>query len=173
MAGDRLKKGRSDSMKKRGIPVTPAIRMLKNGGMDFDLLPYRATEKGGTADAARALAVDEHRVVKTLVMENDKKAVLIVLMHGDRSVSTKSLARLMGCKQVRPCEARTANRATGYFPGGISPFGTRRKLPVYVESSILEMDPIYINAGKKGVLCRLSPAVLVELLGAIPVRVAI
>ena len=155
------------------MAVTSAIRMLRAHGVAFTEHPYRYEERGGTAVSARALGVDEHVVVKTLVMEDEARLPLIVLMHGDRSVSTKELARQIGRKTVRPCEPAVAQRHTGYLVGGTSPFGTLKRLPTYVERSILALDAIYINGGRRGVLVRLAPGEIVRVLGAIPVDVAI
>ena len=140
--------------------------------MDFMERPYKYEEEGGTEIAARALGVDEHQVIKTLVMEDDQKKPLIVLMHGDRQVSTKALARMIGVKSVIPCAPETALKHTGYRVGGISPFGIRKSLPIYVEESILSLPKIFINAGKRGMLCEISPTDLVRILKPILVRVA-
>ena len=123
--------------------------------------------------ASRELGVDEHQVVKTLVMEDDRKNPLLILMHGDKEVSTKNLARVLGVKSVEPCDPETAHRHTGYVVGGISPFGTRKALKVYVEASVLELPKIYINAGKRGLLAEMSPQELKRVLNPIPVKVAI
>jgi Cys-tRNA(Pro) deacylase len=154
------------------IPTTKAIRFLREQGVDFIEHPYRYEEKGGTEAAARALGVDEHLTIKTLVMEDEKKSPLIVLMHGDKEVSTKELARIMGVKSVNPCTPEEALRHTGYMVGGISPFGTKKKLSVYVEETILTLPRIFINAGKRGLLCEISPQELIRLLNPIVVRVA-
>lgn len=140
--------------------------------MDFIECPYKYEEEGGTEVAARVLGVDEHQVIKTLVMEDDQKKPLIVLMHGDRQVSTKALARVIGVKSVIPCTPETALKHTGYKVGGISPFGIRKSLPIYVEESILSLPKIFINAGRRGLLCGISPTDLVRILKTIPVRVA-
>jgi Cys-tRNA(Pro) deacylase len=160
-------------MAKDNIPVTPAIRTLKDHGVEFILRPYKYEEKGGTPVAARELGVDENRVIKTLVMEDETKNPFLVLMHGDREVSTKGLARHLRVKSVRPCDPETAHRHTGYLVGGTSPFGTRKALRVYVEASILELPRIYINAGKKGLLAEISPDVLKRVLDIAPVQVAV
>jgi Cys-tRNA(Pro) deacylase len=153
--------------------VTSAIRVLRAHGVTFTEHPYRYEERGGTAVSARELGVDEHVVVKTLLMEDEARLPLIVLMHGDRSVSTKELARQIGRKTVRPCEPAVAQRHTGYLVGGTSPFGTLKRLPTYVERSILALDAIYINGGRRGFLVRLAPGELVRVLGAMAVDVAI
>jgi len=147
--------------------------MLKEKGADFTLRAYKYEEKGGTPVASRELGVDEHQVIKTLVMEDDRKNPLIILMHGDKQVSTKNLARVLGVKSVEPCDPETAHRHTGYVVGGISPFGTRKPLRVYVESSVLDLPKIHINAGKKGLLAEMSPQELKRVLNPIAVNVAI
>jgi len=147
--------------------------MLKEKGADFTLRTYKYEEKGGTPVASRELGVDEHQVVKTLVMEDDRKNPLLILMHGDNQVSTKNLARVLGAKSVEPCDPETAHRHTGYMVGGISPFGTRKPLKVYVEASVLELPMIYINAGKRGLLAEMSPDVLKKVLNPTAVNVAI
>ena len=144
-------------MAKDRLPATQGVRILRKMGIDFLERPYKYEEKGGTEVAARQLGVDEHQVIKTLVMEDERKNAFIILMHGDREVSTKALARALGAKAVTPCDAAMAEKHTGYMVGGISPFGTRRALPVYVEESILNLPKIYINAGKRGLLAELSP----------------
>ncbi len=159
-------------MNKDHIPATPAIRVLKDNGVDFVPRPYKYEERGGTEVAARELGVDEHLTVKTLVMEDEKKAPFIVLMHGDKEVSTRELARTLGVKTVQPCDPAAANRHTGYMVGGTSPFGTKKALPVYVEETILSLPAIYINAGRKGLLVEMKPADLVRLLKPVTVNVA-
>jgi Cys-tRNA(Pro) deacylase len=154
-------------------PVTPAIRALRAAGVAYTEHPYAYEEKGGTAVSARELGVDEHRVVKTLVMEDDRKNPLIVLMHGDRQVSTKELARTIGARSVTPCTPEAAHRHTGYTVGGISPFGTRKALPVYLEATILDLPEMYINGGRRGFLVRMAPADAMRITGATPVRVAV
>jgi Cys-tRNA(Pro) deacylase len=154
-------------------PVTPAIRALKDHGVEFILRPYKYEEKGGTPVAARELGVDEHRVIKTLVMEDETRNPFLVLMHGDREVSTKNLARHLQVKTVRPCEPETAHRHTGYLVGGTSPFGTRKPMKTYVEASILGLPQIYINAGKKGLLAEISPTDLKKVLDVTPVQAAV
>jgi Cys-tRNA(Pro) deacylase len=159
-------------MSREHVPVTPAIRVLKDNGVDFIPRPYKYEERGGTDTASRELGVDEHLTVKTLVMEDEKKAPFIVLMHGDREVSTKELARILGVKGVHPCDPAAANRHTGYMVGGTSPFGTKKALPVYVEETILSLPVIYINAGRKGLLVEMKPADLQRIVKPVPVRVA-
>jgi Cys-tRNA(Pro) deacylase len=160
-------------MSKEKSPTTQAIRALKKYGIDFRLHSYRYEDKGGTEVAARELNLDEHCVIKTLVMEDDKGNPFLVLMHGDKKVSTKELARTLGSKAVRPCELQEAHRHTGYFVGGISPFGTRKPLKVCIEESIMSAAKIYINAGRKGLLAEISTRDLVKILDLTPVNVAI
>lgn len=148
------------------FPVTPAIRTLRAAHVAFEQHLYDYVERGGTAASARELEVDEHRVVKTLVMEDEKKTPLVVLMHGDREVSTKNLARHLGVKTISPCAPATADRHSGYQVGGTSPFGTRKKMPVYMQTSILALDRIYINGGKRGFLVSLDPRDAQAVLGA-------
>lgn len=138
-------------------PVTPAVRLLRERKVEFDPRLYDYEERGGTRHSAESLGVDEHAVVKTLVMETDARKALVVLMHGDREVSTKQLARALGVKSVNPCDPATAQRHTGYMVGGTSPFGTRTKLPVYVERTIFGLPKIYINGGKRGFLVEIEP----------------
>ncbi len=158
-------------MAKDKTPVTPAVRALRAAGISFTDHPYAYEEKGGTAVSSRELGVDEHCVIKTLVMEDDRKQPLIVLMHGDLQVSTKELARLIGARSVEPCKPETAQKHTGYLTGGTSPFGTKKQLPVYVEETILALPKIYINGGKRGFLVGIVPTDLTHLLQPIPVRV--
>ncbi|HEY1304718.1 MAG TPA: aminoacyl-tRNA deacylase [Vicinamibacterales bacterium] len=132
------------------MPSTPAIHELRRHKIAFTEHPYRYEEHGGTRVSSRELGVPEHAVVKTLVMEDDQQRPLIVLMHGDREVSTKSLARQIGAKSVEPCRPEVAERHTGYMVGGTSPFGTRKRLPVYVERSVLNLDVVYVNGGRRG-----------------------
>jgi Cys-tRNA(Pro) deacylase len=153
--------------------ATPAIHFLRKHQVAFTEHPYRYEERGGTRVSARELGVSEHAVVKTLVMEDEEKNPLIVLMHGDREVSTKQLARQTGRKAVQPCDPAVAQRHTGYMVGGTSPFGTRKVLPVFVERSILDLDTIYINGGRRGLLVAVAPGELVRVLAATPVDVAL
>ena len=159
-------------MTKEKFPVTNAVRFLREQNVKFIERPYRYEEMGGTEVAAKALGVDEHLMVKTLVMEDEKKSPLIILMHGDREVSTRELARALGVKSITPCSSETAFKHTGYMVGGISPFGTKKQLPVYVEETILSLPRIFINAGRRGLLCEMSPEDLVRVLNPIAVRVA-
>jgi len=158
--------------RKTKTPVTPAIRLLKQAKVSYEECLYDYVEHGGTTVSAAELGVDEHAVVKTLVMEDGDRRPLIVLMHGDRSVSTKNLARAMGTKQVVPCDPAVAEKHTGYRVGGTSPFGTRKRLPVYVQESILDLDRIYINGGHRGFLVGISPDDLVRVLHPVAVDVA-
>ena len=158
-------------MSRDKAPMTPAVRELKRTGVSFTEHPYTYVEHGGTATFAREFGVDEHAVVKTLVMEDDAKRPLVVLMHGDREVSTKELARVLGVKSVGPCAPGTAERHSGYMVGGTSPFGLRKPIPVYVEETILELPRIYINGGKRGFLVGLDPKELARVLKPTPVRV--
>jgi Cys-tRNA(Pro) deacylase len=137
--------------------ATAAIRVLRAAGVAFTEHPYEYEERGGTAVSARELGVDEHAVVKTLVMETEARQPLVVLMHGDLMVSTKALARTIGVKTVSPCAPETANRHSGYMVGGTSPFGTRKPMPVYMEATILDLPRIYINGGRRGFLVGIDP----------------
>ena len=141
--------------------------------MDYTEHLYGYEEKGGTGASSRELGVDEHAVIKTLIMEDEQRRPLIVLMHGDREVSTKELARAIGVKTVRPCIPEVADRHSGYQVGGTSPFGTRRQMPVYMEESILELERIYINGGKRGYLVAISPHDAKKILEPTLVRVGI
>ena len=160
-------------MAKERFHITQAIRVLREEGVDFHLHQYKYAERGGTEVAARELQIDEHLAVKTLVLEDEKGHPFLVLMHGDKQVSTKALARFLGVKTVRPCEPHVANRHTGYVVGGTSPFGTRRPLKVYVEASILDLPKVFINAGKKGLLAEMAPADVAGILNPTSVQVAI
>ena len=142
--------------KKPDIPVTAAIRFLRENKISFEPYLYTYEEHGGTPIAAKALGVDEHCVIKTILFMTDNKAPLFVLMHGDREVSAKNLARFIGAKSVQPCDERTAERLTGYIFGGMTPLGSRTPIPVYVERSIFELSEIYLNAGKRGFLVKLK-----------------
>src|SRR6478735_2392622 len=159
--------------KKEHISETPATQFLRKQGIAFSEHPYAYEEHGGTAVSARELGVDEHRVVKTLIMQDEAAKPLIVLMHGDRKVSTKNLARQIGCKSVEPCKPEVANRHSGFLVGGTSPFGTRKTMPVYIEESILALPRIFINGGRRGYLVGIDPQVCVRLLGAKPVQCAL
>ncbi|MGN4072672.1 Cys-tRNA(Pro) deacylase [Burkholderia gladioli] len=158
--------------KSRHVSETPATQWLRRQGVAFGEHTYDYVKHGGTGESARQLGVDEHAVVKTLVMEDEQARPLVILMHGDRTVSTKNLARQIGAKRVEPCKPEVANRHSGYLVGGTSPFGTKKAMPVYVESSVLELPSILINGGKRGYLLSLAPAVLTDVLGAKPVQCA-
>lgn len=154
-------------------PVTPAVRMLRELGVAFTPRLYAYEEKGGTSVAARQLGVDEHWVIKTLVMRAEGQGPLLVLMHGDRQVSTRGLARLLGARAVAPSDPAEVTRLTGYQVGGVSPFGTKRRLPVYVEEGILALTRIYINGGKRGFLLEMDPHDLERALKPVAVAVAV
>lgn len=151
-------------MAREKFPVTAAVRVLREHRVTFSEHPYAYQERGGTAVSARELGVDERAIIKTLVMEDDAKRPLVVLMHGDREVSTRNLARLLGVKSVAPCAPAVADRHSGYQVGGTSPFGTRRAMPVYLERTITELAYIYVNGGRRGYLVGMSPADLVRVL---------
>jgi Cys-tRNA(Pro) deacylase len=155
------------------VSETPATKFLRGNKVEFSEHVYAYEEHGGTAVSARELAVPEHAVVKTLVMEDQSGNPLVVLMHGDRSVSTKNLARSIGVKSVTPCQPEVAQRHSGYQVGGTSPFATRKRMPVYVEKSVLALAKIYINGGRRGYLVGIAPSVLVDLLSAREVEVAL
>jgi Cys-tRNA(Pro) deacylase len=156
-----------------GAHATAAIRALRAAGVTFTEYLYRYEQHGGTAVPARELGVPEHEVVKTLIMQDDASTPLIVLMHGDLEVSTKQLARVLGCRHVEPCRQEVASRHSGYLIGGTSPFGTRKPMPVYIERSILDLPRIYINGGARGLLVSLAPADLVRVLHPTAVDVGI
>lgn len=160
------------SRKPAHVSETRATQLLRQHGIAFSEHVYAYVEHGGTAESARQLGVAEHQVVKTLVMQDERAQPLIVLMHGDRSVSLKNLARQIGCKKVEPCTPEAAQRHSGYPVGGTSPFGCRKAMPVYVELSVLALPLIYINGGQRGYLVALEPATLVRLLAARPVHCA-
>jgi Cys-tRNA(Pro) deacylase len=154
------------SKKSPHVSETPATQMLKRAGIAFTEHVYDYVEHGGTAESSKQLGVDEHAVVKTLVMQDEKAEPLIVLMHGDRTVSLKELARQIPCKKVEPCKPEVAQRHSGYQVGGTSPFGVRKAMPVFVEASILALPRICINGGRRGYLVGIEPQVLTDLLGA-------
>jgi len=160
---------------KKGLHVseTPATQFLRRSGIAFTEHVYEYVEHGGTEESARQLGVPEHEVVKTLVMQDERAQPLIVLMHGDKQVSTKNLARQIGAKSVEPCKPEVAQRHSGYMVGGTSPFGTKKAMPVYVEASVLQLARICINGGRRGYLVGIEPAVLTRLLGAKPVECAL
>ena len=155
------------------VSETPATALLRAQGVPFTEHPYEYVEHGGAEHSAEVLGFDPYSVVKTLVMQDQDARPLIVLMHGNRKVSTKNLARQIGAKSVEPCKPEVANRHSGYLVGGTSPFATRRAMPVYIESSILELPRIGINGGRRGYLVAIDPRVCVRLLGAKPVQCAI
>jgi len=159
-------------MAKDKIPSTPAVRALRATGAPFSLHTYEYLEHGGTKVAAAALGVDEHQVIKTLVMQDDDGRPLLVLMHGDCFVSEKALARALKVKGVGPCDEASVTRHTGYQVGGVSPFGTRKALAVYLEKSIADLPVIFINAGRRGLLARMDPAHLIKALGPTLVEVS-
>lgn len=154
-------------------PVTPAVRLLREKKVEFEPHLYNYEERGGTRHSAESLGVPEHAIVKTLVMETEARKPLVVLMHGDREVSTKNLARTIGTKSVQPCDPQTAQKHTGYLVGGTSPLGTRARLPIYVERTIFALPKIYINGGKRGFLVSINPQDLHALLPLEEVEVAI
>ncbi len=159
-------------MTKEKHPVTAAVRVLREHGVAFTHHPYAYEERGGTEVSARELGVPEHAVIKTLVMEDDAKRPFIVLMHGDREVSTKNLARFLGVKTVAPCSPAVADRHSGYQVGGTSPFGTRRAMPVYMERTIASLPYLYVNGGRRGYLVGMAPADLVRVLAPVAVDAA-
>jgi Cys-tRNA(Pro) deacylase len=159
--------------KGRHVSATPATQWLRRHGVEFTEHPYDYVDQGGTAESARQLGVPEHSVVKTLVMQDEKAQPLIVLMHGDKQVSTKNLARALGVKHVEPCSVEAAQRHSGYQVGGTSPFGTKKALPVVVEASVLALPRIWINGGRRGFLVGLQPAVLSGALAAKTVQCAL
>lgn len=159
--------------KKDHVSETPATAMLKAHGVAFTEHSYEYVEHGGAQHSAKVLGMDPFMVVKTLVMEDEKARPLVVLMHGNRSVSTKNLARQIGAKSVQPCKPEVANRHSGYLVGGTSPFGTRKAMPVYIEESILALPRILINGGRRGYLVGIDPQVCVQLLQAQPVHCAL
>ncbi|MCB2146223.1 MAG: Cys-tRNA(Pro) deacylase [Deltaproteobacteria bacterium] len=154
------------------FPVTPAIRFLRSKQVDFHAFIYSYADHGGARQAATELSIPVHRMVKTLVMETEDLSPLMVLMHGDQAVSTRQLARVIGAKKVLPVRPEKALHCTGYQVGGISPFGTRMKMPVFVQATILELKTIYINGGKRGFIVEIDPSALLKTLAAIPVDVA-
>ena len=160
-------------MAKVKSPVTAAIRVLRQAGVPFGEHPYHYEEKGGTAVSARELGVDEQSVIKTLIMEDETRAPLVVLMHGNLQVSTKELARAIGAKTISPCTPETAQRHSGYLVGGTSPFGTKKQMPVYLEESVLALPLIYINGGSRGFLVSMPPSELVRVLKPVLVKVGI
>jgi Cys-tRNA(Pro) deacylase len=159
--------------KKDHVSETPATQLLRKQGAVFTEHPYAYEEHGGTTVSARELGVEEHSVVKTLIMQDEQAKPMVVLMHGDKTVSTKNLARQIGCKAVEPCKPEVAQRHSGYMIGGTSPFGTKKTMPVYVEASVLELEKIYLNGGRRGYLIGIAPALLSDILMAKPVHCAL
>ena len=159
--------------KKPHISETPATAFLKAQGVAYTEHPYEYEEHGGTEVSARELSVDEHSVIKTLVMQDQDAKPIVVLMHGDRKVSTKNLARQIGVKSVEPCKPEVASRHSGYLIGGTSPFGTRKEMPVYCEKTIFDLPKIHINGGRRGYLVGIAPAELSRTLGAVAVECAL
>ena len=155
------------------VSETPATQSLRRAGIVFSEHVYEYVDRGGTAQSARQLGVEEHAIVKTLVLQDDRGRPLIVLMHGDRQVSTKNFARAIGVKSVEPCTPEAAERASGYQVGGTSPFATRKSMPVYMEATVFALERIYINGGRRGYLVGIAPSVLVDLLAAVPVNCAL
>jgi Cys-tRNA(Pro) deacylase len=160
-------------MSKDKVPATQAIRVLREQGVAFETHLYDYVEKGGTAASSSALGVDEHAVVKTLIMENDQRDPLVVLMHGDKQVSTRALARTLGARSIQPCKPEVADKHSGYQVGGTSPFGTKRAMPVYLERSVLALERIWVNGGRRGLLVSLAPSELVRVLAPTLVDVAV
>jgi Cys-tRNA(Pro) deacylase len=160
-------------MSKDKVPATQAIRVLREQGVAFETHLYDYVEKGGTAASSSALGVDEHAVVKTLIMENDQREPLVVLMHGDKQVSTRALARTLGARSIQPCKPEVADKHSGYQVGGTSPFGTKRAMPVYLERSVLALERIWVNGGRRGLLVSLAPSELVRVLAPTLVDVAV
>ncbi len=159
-------------MAKEKFPVTAAVRVLRQHGVRYGEHLYEYEERGGTHKSSEALGVPEHSVIKTLVMQDDAGQPLVVLMHGDREVSTQSLARQLGRRSIVPCRPEIATKHTGYLVGGTSPFGLRSPLPIYVEESVLQLPLVYINGGKRGFLVSLTPAELLRVLSPTSVQVA-
>jgi Cys-tRNA(Pro) deacylase len=160
-------------MAKVKAPVSAAVRVLRANKVEFSEHLYEYEEHGGTAASARELGVPEHAVIKTLIMQDDARKPLVVLMHGDLKVSTKELARAIGVKSVSPCSPETANRYSGYIVGGTSPFGLRRTMPVYMEHTVIDLERIYINGGKRGYLVGIKPVDAVRVLDPKLVQVGI
>lgn len=158
--------------KSKHVSETPATQFLKAQGIAFSEHPYDYVDHGGASEAARQLGLDPHAVAKTLIMEDENKQPLIVIMHGDKEVSTRNLARQTGAKKIAPCTPATAQRHSGYLVGGTSPFATRKKMPVWVEAELLTLPLIYLNGGRRGFLLGLAPDTLVSLLDAKPVQAA-
>ena len=165
--------GLTMAKKDKHVSETPATAWLKAHGVAYTEHPYDYVDHGGTAESARQLGLPEHAVVKTLVMQDEHAQPLLVLMHGDRQVSTKTLAREIGSKSVEPCKPDVAQRHSGYLVGGTSPFGLKKAMPVFVERTVLALPRICINGGRRGFLVGIAPQVLVDMLGAQPVQCAL
>ena len=159
--------------KERRVSETPATQLLRRHGITFTPHTYHYVDRGGTAESSKQLGWPEHAVVKTLVMQNEKAEPLVVLMHGDCSVSTKALARATGYKSIEPCTPVVAQRHSGYLVGGTSPFGLRKDMPIYLEASILDLEKILINGGRRGFLLEITPQTLVDVLGGVTVNCAL
>lgn len=158
--------------KDKHVSATPATDWLKAHKVSFKLHTYGFVPHGGTALAAKELGVDNHLMIKTIIMEDENEEPLVILMHGDCEISTKNLARQVGRKKIEPCKPEQAQRNSGYFVGGTSPFGTRKRMPVFVQDTVAELPVIYINGGRRGVIAEMAGSVLTEVLGAKPVHVA-
>lgn len=159
-------------MSKEKFPVTQAVRVLRDNKCEFEPHLYEYEEKGGTKHSSKELGVDEHCVIKTIIVEDENRMPYVVLMHGDFEISLKQLARDINVKLLKPCDPDTANKHTGYLVGGTSPFGTKRKMTVYMEKTIADLDKIYINGGKRGFLVCITPAEVVKVLKPVLVNVA-
>ena len=159
--------------KEKHVSETPATQLLKKLRIPYAGHAYDYVEHGGARESARQLGVDPHRIAKTLIMEDERARPLVIVMHGDREVSTKNLARQIGAKRVEPCKPEVAQRHSGYQVGGTSPFGTRKKMPVWIEASLLELPTIYLNGGRRGYLISIAPQALVQVLQARPVTVGL
>jgi len=160
-------------MAKSKFPVTPAIRVLRDAKAVYSEHLYNYEEKGGTAVSSKELGVDEHYMIKTIIMEDENNNPLICLMHGDAEISTKQLARTIGVKSISPCAPETANKYTGFLVGGTSPFGTRKKMPIYMENTIQKLPILYINGGKRGYLLSMDPQEVIRILKPTMVNVKI
>lgn len=167
-----MSKSKLKAKNKEKHPTTNAIRVLRQAGIDFEVIAYKYEPRGGTRHSAEQLGVDEHCMIKTLIMEDEHREPMIVLMHGDREVSTKNLARHLGVKSVRSCDPAVADKYSGYFVGGTSPLGTRRKMPVLAEATIFDLPEIHLNAGHRGLMLRLDPKELHKVLAISLVHVA-
>jgi Cys-tRNA(Pro) deacylase len=159
--------------KEKHVSETPATQLLRRNRIEFNEHPYDYVEHGGARESARQLGVDPHQVAKTLIMEDEHGRPLVILMHGDCDVSTKNLARQTGVKKISPCTPENAQKNSGYQVGGTSPFGTRKKMPVWIEATLLDYPIIYMNGGRRGYLISLAPSTVTTLLGAKPVNVAL